>query len=183
MRVTLLAAAAVCLLAAVPAQASDTQPCAKGMVCASAPETIVAALKAAGGDPKLDKDDNGDPLIDDNASGYDFTIYFFECDDQHKNCGSLEFVASFKADPTNTAELANEWNQVKRFAQMSVDSDKTLNFRYDVSTFHGLNADNFSDVIDWWATMLDELSKFFDAHPVPDSAAPAADADAHSAPA
>ncbi len=63
--------------------------------------------------------------------------------------------------------LANKWNLNKRFLQMSVGDDKTLYAAYDVTTVGGLNKANFGDVVDWWATMLGELSKFFKENPAP----------------
>ena len=142
------------------AQAADRDRCGTGMVCANAPQTVVAALQAAGYKAALDKDKAGDPMIESAASGYNFTIYFYECA-ENKDCASLQFLASFDPEDSNTAELANRWNRTKRFSQMSVEEDKTLNFRFDVSTMGGLNQKNFADQIDWWAVMLGELSKFF----------------------
>lgn len=159
-----IAAALLLGLASGSAYAADKDPCAKDMVCASDPQTIVAALQAAGYKAVLHKSKNtGNPVIDSAAAGYDFNIFFYECQ-ENKACGSLQFSSNFGDDGTNTAELANLWNKTKRFSQMSLDDDKSLNFSYDVTTIGGLNQKNFADVIDWWATMLGELGRFFKEH-------------------
>ena len=105
-------------------------------------------------------DTTGNPRIESAASGYNFNIYFYECEKTQK-CGSLQFLISFADDGTNTPDLANKWNTKKRFLQMSVDDDKSLAVSMDVSTLGGLNQKNFADVIDWWSVMLGELAKFF----------------------
>jgi hypothetical protein len=153
-------------LAAGSARAADTEPCGKGMVCASHPQSVVDALKAAGYQGVLSKSKStGNPLIESAASGRKFRIYFYECD-ANKACASLQFNIGFVDDGANSAELANAWNKEKRFSQMSYDpSDKSLSFAYDVTTLGGLNQKNFADVIDWWAAMLGQLGTFFKEHP------------------
>jgi hypothetical protein len=148
------------------AMAADKDPCAASMVCASAPQTVVSALQAAGYKAVLKKSTNtGNPMIESAAAGYDFRVYFYECE-ANKACGSLQFRTDFADDGGNSAALANLWNKEKRFSQMSFDAeDKSLSFSYDVTTVGGLNQKNFADVIDWWATMLGQLGAFFKAHP------------------
>ncbi|MBO9575478.1 MAG: YbjN domain-containing protein [Sphingobium sp.] len=152
-------------LLAGAAQASDKEPCGKGMVCASAPQTVIDALQAAGYKAVLTKSENsGNPMIESAASGYKFNIFFYECEEK-KSCGSLQFNIGFTKEDDNTPELANLWNRKMRFIQMSAEEDKTLNVNYDVTTVGGLNQKNFADVIDWWAFMLGEMNKFFKENP------------------
>ncbi|RHW17233.1 YbjN domain-containing protein [Sphingomonas gilva] len=134
--------------------------CPANTVCAADPQTVVAALAAAGFKAKLDKDSTGDPTIASAASGYDFDIYFYGCK-AGKDCTSLQFRAGWKAADVHTPDYANKWNAVKRFAQMSVKEDKTMSLSYDVTTEGGINPANFADVVDWWQVMLGEASKFF----------------------
>lgn len=150
--------ATLCL--AFPAFASDPKPCEANMICASKPETVVAAMEKAGFKPKLSKDDDGDPMIDSDQAVYNFTVYFYGCEN-HVKCDSLRFEAGFEKAPENTIALANKWNAKKRFVQASVRDNGVMVFAYDVATIGGLNAANFSDVLDWWVAQLDEMSKFF----------------------
>lgn len=151
------AAALLCLAGAAPAQ--DKQPCGADMVCASNPESVMAALRAADLDPKLSSEGDGSPMIEID-SGYHYDLSFYGCT-AGKNCDSLRFQVLFRAGPDNTPELVNKWNGTKRFVQMSVRADGTMLAAYDVGTIGGLNQRNFKDVLDWWGTMLDELSDFF----------------------
>ncbi|MET0370278.1 MAG: YbjN domain-containing protein [Sphingobium sp.] len=148
------------LFASQPAAASDKDPCAAGMVCASKPTTIVDALQAAGFRATLSKGEDGDPKVESSAEGYKFSIFFYGCQ-KAELCDSLQFWISFADDGTNTPELANKWNNKRRFGQMAVSDAKSLSMSYDVTTMGGLPAKNFADVIEWWATMLGELGKFF----------------------
>ncbi|BAV63995.1 YbjN domain-containing protein [Sphingobium cloacae] len=152
---------------ATPAFALDEEPCGKNMVCASNPQSVADAVQAAGYKAVLSKSTTtGNPMIESAASGYNYSIFFYECEDG-KKCGSIQFQISFEDDGANTFELANKWNSSKRFSQMAVSDDKSLVVSYDVATIGGLNRKNFADVVDWWALMLGELSKFFKENPAP----------------
>ena len=152
---------------AMPTFAADTEPCGTDLICASDPQTVVQALQAEGYKAALSKSSKtGNPKIESAASGYSYTIFFYECEET-RHCGSLQFQISFEDDGGNTPELANEWNKDKRFAQMSVWDDHSLALAYDVTTVGGLNRKNFADVIDWWAVMLGEAGKFFKDNPAP----------------
>jgi hypothetical protein len=138
---------------ASPAQAKDDQPCAATMICASDPGTIVTALQKAGYKAQLTKDATGDPEIDSAASGYSFSIYFYDCV-EHKQCAAIQFYASFKADPAYTEAFANKWNTDKRFLRARIDAKKELVFDHDISTIGGLNQANFADLLGWMESSL-----------------------------
>lgn len=173
MRLLLLAAIGIAAASlSTPAAAEDTAPCDAGMVCASNPDTVIAALTKAGVKPKLDKDGSEDPMLEVEGDAYRYQVYFYGCK-EHKNCDSLRFEVVFNKEPENTNELANKWNSTKRFLQMSVRTDGTLGAAYDVATIGGVNAKNFVDVLDWWSSMLGELDTFFKAEVPVKAAAPA----------
>jgi hypothetical protein len=163
MRLPLFVAAALSALClAAPASAEDTAPCGAGMVCASNPQTVMAAMAKAKFEPKLDKDDDGDPLISSKEGVYSFDVYFYGCK-ANKNCDSLRFESTFEKAPENTAEFANKWNSKKRFLQAYVRANGEFTVAYDVATIGGLTSANFADVLAWWNSQLDELSDFFEA--------------------
>jgi len=119
-------------------------------------------MEKAGYKPKLGTDNDGDPMIESAEAAYRFTVYFYGCEN-HVNCDSLRFEVLFEKAPENTPELANKWNQRKRFLQAYVRADEQFGTAYDVATIGGLNQRNFADVLDWWASQLDELGRFFKA--------------------
>ena len=161
MRLYLFAAIGLSALGlSAPAFAEDAKPCGAGLICASNPQTVMAALEKAGLKPKLSKDGEGDPMIESDESSYHFDVYFYGCV-EHKNCDSLRFETLFEKAPENTPALADKWNSKKRFLQASVRNDQQFAVAYDVATIGGLNAANFADVIDWWNSQLNELATFF----------------------
>lgn len=153
-------AIAAIALAATGSAASAQSDCPARHVCASSPASVVRGLQDAGFKAQLGTDSQGDPKIDSSASGYSFTVYFYNCTN-NTNCGSLRFATLFEDDGTNTPELANMWNKDKRFAQMSAQDNGALLLAYDVTTVGGLNQQNFADAVDWWQVMLSEVRNFF----------------------
>ena len=160
MRLSLLAAGLSALCLSVPAAAEDTKPCGAGLVCASDPATVMAAMEKAGLKPKLSKDGEGDPMIESDESSYHFDLYFYGCK-EHKGCDSLRFEALFEKAPENTPAFANKWNSKKRFLQAYIREDGQMGVAFDVATIGGLNQTNFADVLDWWNSQLGELATFF----------------------
>ena len=160
----ILAALAMTFVAA-SANAADKELCAPNMVCASAPQSVINALQKIGYKAVLTRSDTtGNPMIESEANGQGFHIFFYECEDR-KSCASLQFNLAFAGEEANTPQLANLWNKKMRFMQMSVDDQKILSVSYDLSTIGGLNGENFADVAQWWVRMLRELHTFFDEHP------------------
>jgi hypothetical protein len=161
MRLQLFAAAALSALCfAAPVAAEDTTPCGTGLVCASDPQTVVAAMEKAKFAPKLGKDNDDDPMIESEDGVYQFEVYFYGCK-EHAKCDSLRFESTFEKAPENTPEFANKWNAKKRFLQAYIRPNGEFTVAYDVTTSGGLNQANFADVLDWWNSQLEELSDFF----------------------
>jgi hypothetical protein len=165
MTMKLILAAATLALAA-PAMAKDTDDCLPGLICASTPETIVKAIQAAGYKAKLTKDDSGDPKIDSAAAGYDFQVYFYDCE-KHLQCSSIQFVISFNHEGYEDAVLAEQWNENSRMGKAYLEKDGGLTVRHDISTVGGLNQKNFEDTLNWWSTTLGDVAEFWKKHPNP----------------
>lgn len=159
-----MAAALVAAVWAGPAAAKDASPCEKDLICASDPTTVAAAMMKAGYQALISKDGAGDPMIESAAAGYTFTVYFYGCETSVR-CDSVQFYTSFKNEGRDAA-FANLWNANKRFTQMSIAKNGTVEVRYDLATIGGINRKNFGDVMDWWSSMLGEVGKFYDANPL-----------------
>jgi hypothetical protein len=144
---------------ATPAAAKDTTPCPKDLICASDPESVAAQVLRAGYKALLGKDKVGDPQIESAAEGYDWQVLFYDCEN-HAQCASVQFYIAFKADPTRTPALANQWNLTKRFGQMSVTDKGGIRISYDLSTVGGIPPANFNDQISWWASIIGQFDKF-----------------------
>ncbi len=152
---------------AAPAYAADEPvACPDGLICASDPAAIVAALQESGYRAKLDKTEKGEPIIESAAAGYNYTIYLMGCKEK-KACSWLSFQSSFDNDDgNNSLEWTNEWNSDHYFSTMSLTKTKTLVVAYDVTMVGGLNKTNFSDVVVTWSDVLGEVRTFFNTHTV-----------------
>jgi len=159
------------LLGASGAVAADTKPCPAGMICATKPETIADALRAAGFSADVGKTEKGFTRIKSSASGFKYSIYFEDCDDAKANCASIRFYTDFDKDGSETLDLANRWNRDKRLGKAYLLDDGSFAIEYDLSTVGGVNAANFKDVITWWESTLGALSQFFRDNPAPKVAA------------
>jgi len=152
---------ALLLAFAGAASANDTKICARDLICATAPQTVVAAIVKAGYKAELDKDSKGNPFIHSEANGYKYDIYFYGCT-AGSLCDSLQFYISFDDEVTNGPALANLWNTKKRFLQMAYENEKYSRLSYDVATIGGITQENFADILAWWDAMLGEVPKFFE---------------------
>jgi hypothetical protein len=116
MRAIRLVAILFGLAAAAPALAQE--------VVASKPETIAAALEAAGYPAKLLKDKVGDPLIESRTPGHKFQIFFHDCD-KGANCTQIEFSSGFVLPRKKRPSLAriNGWNFDNVVTKASLDKE------------------------------------------------------------
>ncbi|MBN8807496.1 MAG: YbjN domain-containing protein [Sphingomonas sp.] len=146
------------------ATASDTATCPTGMICASDPGTIVAALQSAGYKPALTVDRDGDPEIDSLIKGRNVAILFYDCT-EHKQCKAIQFRITFKTDPTFSLAVANKWNVEKRLFRAYVLDDGRMIFDHDVSTIGGLNKANFLDLIEWLGSTIGDVDQYLGALP------------------
>jgi len=156
--------AALLLGCAGAASAKDSQPCAKDIICASAPTTVGGAMIMAGYQGLIDTDGEGDPMIVSSAAGYKFYVYFYDCE-QHKECASLQFSMRLTPSAPRDLTFVNKWNSEKRFAQMALTKEGDLRLTHDVSTIGGINRANFTDMVEWWSTMMGMLDTFMTANP------------------
>src|SRR6218665_1992513 len=156
MRSGMMAAAFAVGAWAVPAAAQDQ------LVDAAQPSAFAEVLQQEGYKAALKKSEDGKPFIESAANGESFTVNFSECNPV-KGCDAAQFYTWYKKQPWFDAELANRWNDDKRFLKISIDKEGDLSVFLDVSLKGKLTYANLADVIDWWSVMTADLDKFLDA--------------------
>ncbi len=134
------------------------------MVFAERPETIVRYLQNEGYRALLETDEDGRQYISSGINGWKYDIYFLDCDDDGK-CHSLQFLMGFNLPQGTTLEAVNAFNWNYAIGNVSADEDMDPWLEWVVSTRGGLSKKNFTDVIDWWATVV---GWFEDDFPFPD---------------
>ncbi len=151
--------------AAMGTEAPVRVPCGENLVCASDPQTVVAAMKAAGFVPTKIAVDEKVPYIWAFAKGYNYTIQFEDCNDG-KQCTTLWFYTMFDSAKNFPVDLVNQWNRDKRLATMVYTDKGGIMVKYDMATSGGVSSMSFSQTLNWWSVMMQELGAFFQAHPI-----------------
>jgi hypothetical protein len=118
------------LAASAPAVPTPTS----AQISPADPAAIVLLLQREGYKAKLDKDKQGDPLIESAASGAKFHIFFYDCK-QGQECGSLTFHAGYamEKDKTPAPEKVVEYNRGWRYGRAYLDDDKDPNIEFDLA--------------------------------------------------
>ncbi|RWL82672.1 MAG: YbjN domain-containing protein [Mesorhizobium sp.] len=120
------------------------------------PATVLNIAKGFGS-ARMDKDDNGDPMIFGRVEGVKYLIYFYGCED-HENCKSLQFSTGY-TDPL-TADQANAWNAKYRWVKAY--SGDGSNFKMDVSFAGGITRANLEEQFSNWNAMAGNIRDFVD---------------------
>ncbi|MDX8459145.1 YbjN domain-containing protein [Mesorhizobium humile] len=107
------------------------------------------------GSARMDKDDNGDPMISGRIEGVKYVIYFYGCED-HENCKSLQFSTGY-TDPLS-ADQANAWNAKYRWVKAYAGDGS--NFRMDVSFAGGITRANVEEQFSNWNAMAANIRDF-----------------------
>ncbi|RUU59158.1 YbjN domain-containing protein [Mesorhizobium sp. M2C.T.Ca.TU.009.01.2.1] len=107
------------------------------------------------GSARMDKDDNGDPMISGRIEGVKYVIYFYGCEN-HENCKSLQFSTGY-SDPL-TADQANAWNA--RYRWVKAYSGDGSNFKMDVSFAGGITRANLEEQFSNWDAMAGNIKDF-----------------------
>jgi hypothetical protein len=143
-----VAAFAAALSAPVAAQS-------RALAKASDPVGLVMLLEGAGYQPKLSKDETGDPMIDVDLGGYRGMIYFYGCDEAaHDQCQSLQFQAGFNRDKPWTANDAIALAKKFRFSSVHLDDEGDPWVKWDVITGEGIPAKVFLTSVEYFTDVV-----------------------------
>ena len=120
------------------------------MVSAANPESLATALRGAGHDVAVSRDDTGDPVLNLVMRCYKARLLFLDCDQQvHDGCGSVQFLASFDAEGTGlTPADALQFTGRYRYAAVTLNGSGDPTLRWDVETGSGIPAEVFVTAAD-----------------------------------
>jgi hypothetical protein len=125
-------------------------------ISASDPESVVAAIRAFGHKAKLSTDSEGQPQVDVEREGINYTVYFYSCENE-SGCLDLQFYSGFNVDQPMTAEWANDWNLQWIVGRAEVTQEGDPAISYFVTTQGGLSSESFEGVMQVWDMSLTQF--------------------------
>lgn len=126
------------------------------MVVASDPRTVVAALEASELTAELVESPDSAPHINSSHDGIKFLVFFLTCDDDQRNCKTLQFFMGYTDAKETTLEHLNEWNRTKRFTRAYRDSDGDPVLEMDLDTdMGGMPEALFREQVSLWRSQMD----------------------------
>ena len=148
-----LALIAAGMPAAVAAQSLD-------QVSASDPQALAKYLEITGHEPKLEKDQQGDPKITIKVNDYTVTMFFYGCDEKtHQGCDSLQLQSSFdRRNPWPAADaikVAEKW----RYGSVWLDKEGDPVVSWDVVTGDGIPSKVFLEAVNNFGDTVHEVAK------------------------
>lgn len=148
-----LAMGAAALLTTTPAHAE--------LVNAKNPATIKAIVESQGWPANLVTKADEDPYIESNRNGLKFLVIFMNCNDDHKDCKTLQYYMGFSDAKNVPLDKFNQWNKEKRFARAYRDGegDPVLEMDIDVD-FAGIPRENIGETFNTWGALMDSYRAF-----------------------
>lgn len=143
-------AAAAIALPASPAAAQNVVP---------TPQSISAALQAAGYKAEIGKDGTGDPMVTSSLSGTRFGTLFYGCTD-HKACTNIQFSVSYDLPKGTSTDRMDAWNASHRFGRAYLDKEQDPVLAMDVDLDKGgLSKALFQENLDTWISLMTAFEK------------------------
>lgn len=118
-------------------------------------EDLLAFMKGAGFEAKIEKTDDGTPYVTTSKDGVNFDIDLYDCD--RGKCRAIQFVASFDLKAPLSADKANEWNLRKRYVRVYLDKSGDPIFAYDANVAPGGTYEALQDDLDIFVQFLPEM--------------------------
>jgi hypothetical protein len=134
-------------MAATPAQAE--------LVGAGSPSTIQQIMESQGlSVERMSAKDSAD-YLESKHDGLKFLVLFMNCDDEKRNCKTLQFYMGFNDAKDTSLETINNWNKNKRFARAYRDDegDPVLEMDLDLD-FKGIPRENVGEAINTWKALM-----------------------------
>lgn len=124
---------------------------------------VAELLKNHGHDPKIQRDDNGGPMLLVNEEGDNFLVAFYDCSKggglAARRCTGAEFSVSYPVKKRPTLSQINEMNQTHRMAEVYMDSEGNPGVSMAVNIGGAFNSGNLADDLEWWTSAMRHFEK------------------------
>jgi hypothetical protein len=127
--------------------------------------TVAAALQDNGFQAKLDKTEDGDPMILSGSGGNRFALIFSSCT-AHADCSFIEMVAFWTGvEPAMGSKLTTAWNSEENFSGVLYFPDRrqVSLYHYLITGKDGISAESLVESVGYFmedfANIGDKLAK------------------------
>lgn len=123
----------------------------------SANPQVIAQIVQSQGLPAEVKTPSGEnPYIESSHSKLKFLIIFMNCNDDKRNCKTIQFYMGYNDAKDATLDQLNSWNRQKRFARAYRDEEGDAVLEMDVDLdFNGIPRENVGEAINTWKSLMD----------------------------
>ena len=137
----------------------DSSSEAPKIITAEDVDAIADALWFYDVDPKVTKDDKGNPMIRVDDPKTAFSVYFYDCTDG-KDCGYIEFVAGWDLKNGIQQATVEKWNETKLWGVAYRDKQNDPWLSMTVNLRDGVTSDNFDSTVEWWDDTMSDFADF-----------------------
>ena len=100
-------------------------------------------------------------VIQTGMAGYNFLILPFDCDEQAKNCKSVQFYTAFAPENKPTLEEMNTYASENRFGRIYLDGDRDPVIEMDIDLeAGGMSPELFMDNLAYWEAIMVGFAEF-----------------------
>lgn len=138
---------ALMLSAAIPAQAELVQ---------ASPQVIAQIVQAQGLPAEIKTPSDENPYIESRYSSLKFLILFMNCNDDKRDCKTIQFYLGYSDAKDTTLDKLNSWNKERRFARAYRDDEGDAVLEMDVDLdFNGIPRENVGEALNTWKSLMD----------------------------
>lgn len=135
---------------------SLSAPANAELVNATDPAVIAQIARTEGLPARLKYPDDFPVYIESKYNGLDFIVFFLNCDDENRNCKTIQFYMGYSDAKGTTLERLNEWNRDRRFARAYRDDEGDPVLEMDVDLdFEGIPRANLAESFRTWQELMD----------------------------
>ncbi len=137
-----------------------TTPAMAKPVTADLP-ALAQVLRAKGHKVEIKTVDKEDYIRVQDPDDYGYDIFLYGCDDNGKNCHSIQFFASFSPAKKPALSAMNQYSKDYRYGHVYLDSDGDPNIAWDLYLgAKGMNDEAFIENLDLWGAMMESFGEF-----------------------
>lgn len=123
-------------------------------------DQIAALMKGSGRTLEV-KENKGERFISAESGGYKYLILPYGCDDNGKNCKSVQFYVAFDPKASPSLEAMNEYARDHRWGRVYLDKDGDPAIEFDLDLEKGgMSQELFLDNVEYWEAIMGNFAEW-----------------------